>query len=268
MRGVQRTATLVERKGHPLPPLALAYHGVARVALRQDIRNLFVAPSLLVKHVRKLRSWGYRFVPFGELAERAQEDTAAGLVALTFDDGLVDNLEILLPFLRREGLPATVFAVSGWLGQPHPDAPWTRLMTANELRRLADEGVEIGAHSLTHPDLTTLEYEAARSELAKSRNELESILERPVAIAAYPYGRANDETRRACRDAGFRFACRAEGKGDWSDPHNLPRESLGNGSIVLSLRLKQDPRLRRLQRSRPLLWGRAAVRGWRRLGRR
>jgi peptidoglycan/xylan/chitin deacetylase (PgdA/CDA1 family) len=255
-------------KGDAPPPLGLAYHGVARVALSRDIRNLFVAPSLLAKHVTKLRSWGYRFVPFGELAERAHDGSAAGLVALTFDDGLVDNLEILLPFLRSQGLPATVFAVSGWLGQPHPDAPWTRLMTANELRELASEGVEVGAHSLTHPDLTTLEYAAARAELVKSKDELEGILQRPVEVAAYPYGRANDETRQACRDAGFRFACRAEGNGDWTDPHDLPRESLGNGSIVFSLRLKQNPRLRPLQRSGALLWGRAAFRAWRRLGRR
>jgi peptidoglycan/xylan/chitin deacetylase (PgdA/CDA1 family) len=247
------------------PPLALAYHGLARVPLRHDSRNLFVAPRLLEKHVTQLRRWGYQFVRFSELAARAQEGAATGLVALTFDDGLVDNLEFVLPFVRARGLAATVFAVPGWLGQPHPHAPWTRLMTADEVRELARGGVEIGAHSMTHPDLTTLEYDAARLELAGSRDALEGILERPVEIAAYPYGRATPETRRACRDAGFRFACRAEGHGSWADPHDLPRESLGNGSTVLSLRLKRDPRLRPLASSRVLLSGRKAVRAWRRL---
>ena len=108
----------------PPPPLALAYHGVADVPLRQDPHGLFVRPEDLRRQIAKLREWGYRLVSFGELAERASSSDATGIASLTFDDGFVDNLETLAPLLRDEGATATVFVVSGWLGRPHPVAPW------------------------------------------------------------------------------------------------------------------------------------------------
>ena len=75
-------------------------------------------------------------------------------------------------------------------------------MTAEELRDLRAAGVEIGAHSVTHPDLSALPYERAREELAEGKRQLEAVLEEPVEVAAYPFGRATEETARACRDAG------------------------------------------------------------------
>ena len=226
----------------PLPPLALAYHGVADVPLRQDRHGLFVRPQDLRRQITKLRSWGYRLVSFGELARLASASEAAGHAALTFDDGLVDNAETLAPLLAEEGVPATVFVVSGWLGRPHRSVPWTRIMNEAELGELRATGVEIGAHTISHPDLSELSYETALEELAGSKRQLEAVLGEPVEVAAYPYGRANEETVRACRDAGFLAACSTTGRGSWLDPHNLPRQDMENGSTMIGLRLKSDDR--------------------------
>jgi peptidoglycan/xylan/chitin deacetylase (PgdA/CDA1 family) len=245
-----------------LPPLALAYHGVADVPLRRDQHGLFVRPQDLRRQIAKLRSWGYRLVSFGELARLASAAEAAGHAALTFDDGLVDNAETLAPLLTEEGVPATVFVVSGWLGQPHRTVPWTRIMTEAELGELRATGVEIGAHSVSHPDLSTLSYEAALDELAGSKHQLEAVLGEPVEVAAYPYGRANADTVRACRDAGFLAACSATARGSWRDPHNLPRQDMENRSTMIGLRLKRDDRYERLLRFAP---ARAARRLRRRL---
>jgi peptidoglycan/xylan/chitin deacetylase (PgdA/CDA1 family) len=138
-------------------------------------------------------------------------------------------------------------------------------MTADEIRELAANGVEIGAHSMTHRDLSVLSYEDAHGELLMSKRVLEELLQAPVSVAAYPYGHSSEETRRACRDAGFRFACAAKGLGTWTDPYALPRHGIGNGSRILSLRLKRNPRYHGLMDSRPLSLGRAAVRTWLRL---
>src|SRR6266540_5794190 len=105
-----------------LPPLALVYHGLADVPLRRDAHGLFVAPGDFRRHVGRLRSWGYRLVTFGRLAELAAGGGAAGHAALTFDDGLADNLHVLAPLLAELEAPATVFVVSGWLGGAHPEA--------------------------------------------------------------------------------------------------------------------------------------------------
>lgn len=245
-----------------LPPLALAYHGVADVPLRDDPYGLFVAPRDLRRHMAALRAWGYQLVTFGELAARAGEGKAAGAAALTFDDGFADNLEALVPLLTDIRAPATVFVVSGWLGRPHPLVQWARILTPAEVVALARTGiVEIGGHSVTHPDLSALSYSEARAELASSKTALEELIGAPVEVAAYPYGRASAETIDACRDAGFRAACRVTGKGSWDDPHNLPRQDMENRSSLIGLRLKRDDRYEPLMRFAP-------VRAARRVGRR
>jgi peptidoglycan/xylan/chitin deacetylase (PgdA/CDA1 family) len=244
----------------PLPPLALAYHGVDDVPLRRDPHGLFVRAEDFRRQIAKLRSWGYRLVDFGELARLAAASEAAGHAALTFDDGLADNLESLAPLLEEEGAPATVFVVSGWLGRPHRSVPWKRIMTEVELVELRATGIEIGAHSVSHPDLSALSYDDALEELAGSKRELEAVLGEPVEVAAYPYGRANAETVRACRDAGFAAACSATGRGSWSEPHNLPRQDVENRGTMIGLRLKRDDRYEPLMRF-------ALARTARRLGR-
>jgi peptidoglycan/xylan/chitin deacetylase (PgdA/CDA1 family) len=225
-----------------LPPLALAYHGVADVPVAQDPYGLFVRPRDLRRQVGKLRAWGYRLATFGEFARRVLRREGQGWAALTFDDGFADNLHTLLPVLQEVGAPATVFVVSGWLGRPHTYAPHTRILTADELRELHANGVEIGGHTVTHPDLTALSGDDARAELERGREELEAILGSPVTVAAYPFGLANRETIAACAAAGFEAACRTSGAGSWTEPLNLPRQDMDNGCTLLSLRLKRANR--------------------------
>lgn len=221
---------------------------------------MFVRPQDLEAHIARLRRWGYRLVTFGELADRVADGGGAGHAALTFDDGLQDNLTTLEPILRRTGAPATVFAVSGWLGGAHPDAPWARILSADELRRLHEAGLEIGAHSHSHADLTQLPAEQARDELATSRAVLEEILDAPVKIAAYPRGAATEETIAAARAAGFGAACRTAGLGSWSDPWNLPRQAMINQCSSLGLWLKRRDHYEPLMRFRAVRFTRSVIR--------
>ena len=239
------------------PPLALAYHGVDDVPLRRDPDHLFVRPQDLRRQIEKLRDWGYELVTFGELAG----DVRPGRVALTFDDGLVDNLTELVPILRELRAPATVFVVSGWLAQPHPAARWTRIVTGDELRELRAAGIEVGGHSATHADLSALSYEDALEELKRGKQELEGVLEEPVEVAAYPYGRTSTDAMRAARDAGFRAACSTSARGSWDEPYFLPRQDMDNRGGLLGLRLKRDDRYESLMRHAP-------ARAARRVGRR
>src|SRR3954452_1251757 len=238
------------------PPLALAYHGVDDVPLRRDPDHLFVRPKDLRRQIEKLRAWGYELVTFGDLAE----DVRPGRVALTFDDGLVDNLETLVPLLAELDAPATVFVVSGWLGQPHPAASWTRIVTADELRELRASGIEIGGHSATHADLNRRMYEQALEEWSRGKAALEEVLGETVEVAAYPYGRTSPDAIRAARDSGFRAACSTSGQGSWDEPYFLPRQDMDNSRGPLGLRLKRDTRYESVMR-------RAPARAARRVGR-
>jgi peptidoglycan/xylan/chitin deacetylase (PgdA/CDA1 family) len=223
----------------PLPPLALAYHGAAYVPYHRDPMRLFVGAAAIRRDIRLLRGWGYQLVTFGELARRAAGGAAAGAAALTFDDGLADNLHVLAPLLAELGAPATVFVVTGWLGRPHPDAPFARVLTGSEVQRLHALGLEIGTHTDSHRDLTTVAPGAAREDFARSRAILEDLVGSPVRVAAYPYGAANVAVRAACRDVGLMAACRTAGEGNWQDPFDLPREAMANGSSATGLRLKR-----------------------------
>jgi peptidoglycan/xylan/chitin deacetylase (PgdA/CDA1 family) len=235
----------------PLPPLALTYHGVAPVPLREDPEYLFTSPAALTRHVRTLRRWSYRLVGYRELCEAVAEGRAAGLASLTFDDGFEDNLRVLAPLLRDLGAPGTTFVMTGLLGEPHPYAPrHARVCTAEEVRALHAAGIELGAHTRSHPRLTDLPEAEQLAELKGSKDDLEDLVQAEVATAAYPYGAADDATRRAARDAGLRFACRTMGDGRWDDPFDQPRQSMRNGATGLGLRLKRDDRYEPLMRRR------------------
>ena len=233
-------------------PLALAYHGVASVSPRRDPHGLFVSPAALRRQIRWLRRHGYRLVTFAELAARSAAGSGSGYAALTFDDGFADNLHGLLPVLEELGAPATVFVVSGWLGGEHPEMPGARMLDAGELRRLHAARVEIGGHTATHPDLTTLEFADAREELARGRSELEALLDAPVTSLAYPYGRATADTVRAAAAAGFLAACLTSGNGVPDRALEVPREDMTNGATLLGLRLKAAGRYEPLMRHRPV----------------
>jgi peptidoglycan/xylan/chitin deacetylase (PgdA/CDA1 family) len=139
-------------------------------------------------------------------------DGEAG-VAITFDDGFVDNLRHAAPVLQSHGFPATVFMVAGRAGScldGEPDPRLGRLMDWEELAELAAMGIEVGGHTLNHPRLARLDARAQRDEIAGCRDLLEQKLQRPVRAFAYPYGSAldyNAESMAAVREAGYAFAC-------------------------------------------------------------
>lgn len=232
------------------PPLILAYHGVADVPAHLDPEGLFISPRHLRGQIARLRRWGYAFVTFGDMAERVATGRAAGHVALTFDDGLVDNLELLAPLLHDEGATATTFVTTSWMGKPHPSVPYTRTMTADEVRALHHSGVEIGGHTVNHPDLRTLAFEEARDEIRTGCDQLAEITGAPVDTIAYPFGFADEQTIRAAGVAGVRAACRVAGVGSWDNVLNLPRQDTNTKSWI-GLRLKRDDRYEPLMRHRP-----------------
>lgn len=142
--------------------------------------------------------------------EEAPEHPEA--LAVTFDDGFVDNLVHAAPVLNSLGIPATCFVVAGRLGgllDGEPDPFHGRIMAAEELNRLEALGVRVGAHTMSHPHLSALASSSQREEIVQSKQVLEDTLGHEVSAFAYPYGSAEDytaDTVALVREAGFRVA--------------------------------------------------------------
>jgi peptidoglycan/xylan/chitin deacetylase (PgdA/CDA1 family) len=180
----------------------------------------------------------FRVVPLSALVHRLERGLPVkGLLAITFDDGYRDNVEMAAPVLDRLSLPATFFVVSEWIGtelvpwwdrQRGVRHPW---MTWNDVKSLHQRGFEIGGHTRTHVDLGATSPREARLEVVGARHRLEDILGAPVDLFAYPYGRrANltEDNRKIVRDAGFRCCCSCFGGvvTRTTDPFRLPRVPL------------------------------------------
>jgi peptidoglycan/xylan/chitin deacetylase (PgdA/CDA1 family) len=155
-------------------------------------------------------------------------------LAITFDDGYLDNYENAAPVLKDLSLPATFFVVSRWMGSdivPWWDAergvryPW---MTWAHVRTLHKEGFDIGVHTRTHVDLGIADEPTAREEIAGARADVENELGTSPDLFAYPYGRHTnmaERTRDLVRAAGFRCCCSCAGgiTAASTNPFFLPR---------------------------------------------
>ncbi|MBC9735627.1 polysaccharide deacetylase family protein [Nocardioides marmotae] len=166
------------------------------------------------RHLDVLEEWGACVLPLAEAAARLRAGTLPDrAVALTFDDGYASVVETAWPLLRERGLATTLFVVSGILaGQrfawdAHEPAPCRtgrlRPATAEELVAAADEGLDIGSHTVSHPWLPALDDDRLLAELVESRAVLEDLLGRPVRSLAYPTGGWDARVRAAAAVAGY-----------------------------------------------------------------
>jgi len=177
------------------------YHSVSDEPTRAGAR--WTTPSSrFAEHLRMLRDGGWVSLHVSEYAEvlRGERALPEQAMLLTFDDGYRDNLDVALPLLRGHGFTATVYVTGEAVGQ-------TGMLRGRDVRTLADEGVEIGSHSATHPQLDVLPTARAREEVAGSRARLGDLLGDEVATFAYPHGRYSRRTRRLVVEAGYTSAC-------------------------------------------------------------
>jgi peptidoglycan/xylan/chitin deacetylase (PgdA/CDA1 family) len=175
--------------------------------------RLSISPKQLLRQVRLLSRWRE--------------------VSVTFDDGF-RSAAAVFPDLRKLGVPVQLFICAGYAGdgralaiselaQDEPEQLET--MTWEELRGHADDGITIGAHTVSHPHLPTLGDDELRRELRDSKDEIETALGRRCPDFAYPYGEHDARVRAAAHAVGFERAYTLA-HGNWDDPFQLPRLDL------------------------------------------
>jgi peptidoglycan/xylan/chitin deacetylase (PgdA/CDA1 family) len=242
----------------------LAYHGVGPTDTRIDPGFLRVRPEVFRSQLDLLRQAGFEFVTVADFVDRTRGGTPPpGLAALSFDDGMEDNYSVALPILSELGLPATVYVATGLIGEPNPwmaAGAQARMMNGDELRELAAAGIEIGAHSVTHSDLSELDFESCLREMTESRRTLEQLTGTSVRTFAYPYCRYGRDTVEAARAAGFDAAVTCQGHGSW-DPYALKRSLITGKDALPTFLLKLTDVYQPLFDSLPARLVRSSTRG-------
>jgi peptidoglycan/xylan/chitin deacetylase (PgdA/CDA1 family) len=193
--------------------LVLMYHQVDTPLSAQEQR-FCTPPGEFAAQMQWLADAGYRAVAIDEVVDHVtgRVPLAEKSVHVTFDDGFVGVLEHALPTLKRLRMPATLFALPQRAGLTNDwmhsrGAPRRALLSAAQLRLLADEGMTIGSHTCTHARLTETSPDGARREIAESKQELESMLGRDVRHFAYPFGEFSETVREMVAHAGYHSAC-------------------------------------------------------------
>jgi peptidoglycan/xylan/chitin deacetylase (PgdA/CDA1 family)/GT2 family glycosyltransferase len=174
----------------------------------------FVVPALtFARQMAWLRRLGFEVLGLEEFLRlrREHRPLPRRAVVITIDDAYADTLEHAVPVLRRHGYPATIFVVTERVGDANT---WSNgalkgrpLLGWRDLAALVAAGIELGAHTETHPVLPALDAAGVRREVTRSKQTLESRLGRPVHAFAYPYGEHAAAVERIVQEAGFWGAC-------------------------------------------------------------
>ena len=202
----------------------LMYHSIA-----SGRGPLAISPAIFRGHLDALADRGFRGVALREYVALLDAGQPIDrLAVLTFDDGYRDFSNVVVPDLEARGWSCTLFVATGLIGLASgwdPDGHGARaLIDWDQAADCSQRGFEIGAHGVTHADLTRLAFDEARREVDEGKLTLEQRLSSPVVSFAAPYGRVTPELRSHLSQT-FRCAAgtdMAPATGE-SDRFNLPR---------------------------------------------
>lgn len=199
----------------------LCYHSVTR---RQDSKlsdphKLHLHVDSFLRHLDYLQA-NYRIISLAEFVRARRENIKlpSGTAILTFEDGVRNFFTVVAPILMKRGIPVTSFIVTGenftkesstlnghW--SPEDDKSY---LSWNEVRKLADQGVEFGSHTCSHQALPELSPDEARDELGKSLKTLTAHLARDTFPLSYPHGRTSKEISQVSELLGYSCALTTE----------------------------------------------------------
>ena len=233
-----------------MPIAVLYYHRIA-----DDRATPCTMPNrTFIAQMRWLRR-NFELIPMDEAQRRLRSgvnDRPA--VHVTFDDGYADNCQTAIPWLVRERIPCTYFVTVRNILEHRPfdhDLDCGLNLAPNsleEIRAMAEAGIEIGAHTYSHPDLGKLtDPVLLHKELAVARLDLQAAIGRPVRYFAFPYGLHANLSCRAfalAAQCGYAGVCSAYGGCNYpgDDPFHVHRIPAVCETLRLKNWLTADPR--------------------------
>lgn len=234
-------AAAVLRTGASVEVPVLMYHRISEPTgdVPRMVRRMTVRPEQFKAHMQALREEGFTAITFDDLAEHFHEaeDLPPKPVIVSFDDGYKEHAHVAATTLKDLGMVGSFFVNPMTVG-------WGDFMTWEDVRTLAQMGMEIGSHALTHRSLTALSDHELRDELSQSKRIIEEKISEEVDVLAFPYGDTDERVQKAAREAGYVLAAGVD-KGVMQSSrraYNLKRIEVGLDMSVDQLRAIVDPR--------------------------
>lgn len=214
-------------KPWPSDATVLCYHVVESPA-----DTVFtISREVFDQQMEYLSTAGFNVVPLAhvhEYVEGKRKSLPENPVVITIDDGWRCTYTEFYPILKKYGFPFTAFIYPKIIGQTSYALNW------DQIEEMADDGVDIQSHSLSHPFLTRRRHSSMggshyqawlQGELSESRRMLEKKTGKEVKFLAYPYGDYDSMVAAASKKAGYDAALTCDfgevRKG--SDPFRMKR---------------------------------------------
>lgn len=171
--------------------------------------TLSIAPDLFRQHMQRLRDSGIHVISMQDFLawRRNEKNIPAKSALITIDDGYVSAFEVARPILKEFGYPWTFFIYTKYVGTGGKSVAW------EQLAALREEGVEIGAHTISHLSLRETRGKSPEAydkwlhdEIIGSKELLEKKLGIKCDIFAYPEGKYSPKVLEVVKAAGFSAA--------------------------------------------------------------
>lgn len=164
-----------------------------------------ITPDEFDWQMQYLHDNGYHTVSIGAVLDHFQkgQKLPEKPVIITLDDGYRDNYLYAYPILQKYGFTATIFVITNTVAPANVD---NMMLTWDQIREMADNGMTIGCHTLDHKHLTRVGLAEAQRQITDSKNDLEQELGRKIEFFSYPYGEHNQDVERLVQESGFRAA--------------------------------------------------------------
>ena len=219
---------------HDAPVPILMYHVLANPLPNAPYPQLYVRPADFAAQVRWLAAHGYHAVSLRRVYDfwRGRRVLPPKPIVLSFDDGYHTDFTVALPVLRARHWAGVLN-----LEVRNLEPVWgTR---PGMVKKMIAAGWEIDAHTLTHPDLTTVSPDRLKQEVAGSRQAIGRRFGVPVDFFCYPSGRYDDAVVAAVKAAGYLGATTTnEGLATPRDLFTLNRVRVSGTDGVAGLRQK------------------------------